>query len=568
MSASSNALLETALRQHPALLALGRSLVGSAGEDLVQDALLAAVRHPRPVANPLAWFRRVLKNRAVSQHRSASRRRDREERNEVQDDPESPELLTQRTQILDALLEEWASLEAPYAETLRLRFEEELTAREIGERQDCPTNTASWRVREGVSRLRARLDERFGDRQHWLGALVAVPGLTSGVPKAAATTTHPMKTASILAIATISVTAAVATLAKSSMESSPASSPTRPALAAESPAGPPKGEHSSRAANPSVPGGMPTALASGPTDTRALAAEFPVSYGVMIESRGTGREDCAEEISELASLGREVYPGCAEDAGFDPQAKFSMEVEYASVDGQRTRTAKPSLSGSEGEQIVACLEDQLLSEEIDLSAFSGRLTLMFRPLGADEESPAAMAGRASALPAQVFPEFDLAWRGSPNAAATVLECVDPDCPFTRRAAASVDRLLDEHDGEVRVAQLQRPLPMHDGARKKSRALIAAAAHRQYWAAADYMHMHPGRFGNDDFRALATELDLDPDAFLRKIDSEDTAHALDQQEEACMAAGARGTPTFFVEGHRMAGAVPYEALEMLVEQQAD
>ena len=163
-----------------------------------------------------------------------------------------------------------------------------------------------------------------------------------------------------------------------------------------------------------------------------------------------------------------------------------MEVEYASVDGQRTRTAKASLAGSEGEQIVACLENHFLSEEIDLSPFSGRLTLTFRPLGADEESPVAMAGKASALPAQVLPEFDLPWRGNPNAATTVLECVDPDCPFTRRAAASVDRLLDEHAGEVRVAQLQRPLPMHDGARRKSRALIAAAVHGQYWDAADYM----------------------------------------------------------------------------------
>lgn len=569
VSASSNALLETALRQQPALLALGRSLVGSAGEDLVQDALLAAVRHPRPVTNPLAWCRRVLKNRAVSRHRTATRRQDREERCGAPDDPESLESLAARTQILDALVEEWAKLEAPYAETLRLRFEEGLTAREIGERLDCPTNTASWRLREGVSRLRARLDERFGDRRHWLGALVAVPGVTSGVPKAAATTTHPMKTISalLLAATAVTVTAVAANASEPQNDRSDGADGVGAAAVSSNATVPNAHRQGSTAmGSPAMGRGKATEDDMASAESRAPFGDLPVGYGVMIETAGTGMEACGEEIGDLASIGRDVYAGCAEDAGFDPQSEFSMAVSFASLDGEQTRAVQEGGSEQGGSALASCLEAQLFDAEMELSGFSGTLTFMFRSLRPDEESPQAIAARASALPAEVFPELDIAWRGPADAPMTVLECIDPDCPFTRRAAASLDRLLDEHDGRVRVAQLQQPLAMHAGARRKSRALVAAANHDGYWAAADYLHTHPGPFDNEDFGALAAELDLDAATFLQEIDSADTEAALVAQEEACAVAGSRGTPTFFVEGHRMPGAVPYEALDALVDQQ--
>ena len=162
MPGSSNAVSIAAERHYAALVSLGRHLVGADGADLVQDTLLAAIHNTRPVSNPLGWLRQAMRNRAISKHRGARRRQQREHWASSEPElPPTPEEQVARSQLLDALHEEWSALPAAYEEALRLRFEDGLTAREIGQHQGCPTNTASWRVREGLKRLRERLDRRL-----------------------------------------------------------------------------------------------------------------------------------------------------------------------------------------------------------------------------------------------------------------------------------------------------------------------------------------------------------------------------------------------------------------------
>ena len=74
------------LRHGGFLRRLARSLVRDehAAEDLVQQAWLSALeKPPRPGTAPgtvRAWLSRIVRNRAISQHREAARRRLAEER--------------------------------------------------------------------------------------------------------------------------------------------------------------------------------------------------------------------------------------------------------------------------------------------------------------------------------------------------------------------------------------------------------------------------------------------------------------------------------------------------------
>jgi RNA polymerase sigma-70 factor (ECF subfamily) len=79
---STAALEDLARREFRSLVALGAALTGSlaVGEELAQEALLAAVRHWGKVQayeRPEAWLRRVVINAARSQQRRRVRERDR-----------------------------------------------------------------------------------------------------------------------------------------------------------------------------------------------------------------------------------------------------------------------------------------------------------------------------------------------------------------------------------------------------------------------------------------------------------------------------------------------------------
>lgn len=179
-----------ALLAHAAWLRrLARSLVGdgAAADDLVQEAWVAALRRPPDADRPLRpWLRRVLENAARFRWRGEANRAAREAHVvALADDatPSSDELLVRHEaqQLLARLVGE---LGEPYRSTILLRYAEGLEPTEIARRQGVPAGTVRWRVKEGLARLRAKLDEAHGgDRRAWmivLGPLAVPRGATTG----------------------------------------------------------------------------------------------------------------------------------------------------------------------------------------------------------------------------------------------------------------------------------------------------------------------------------------------------------------------------------------------------
>ena len=66
-------LLEELMRKHGAALELFAGQWTTMPEDCVQEAFLQLVREPKTPDRPLAWLYRVVRNRAISWRRSATR---------------------------------------------------------------------------------------------------------------------------------------------------------------------------------------------------------------------------------------------------------------------------------------------------------------------------------------------------------------------------------------------------------------------------------------------------------------------------------------------------------------
>lgn len=478
--------------------------------------------------------------------------------------PPTPEEQAARTQLLDALHAEWTTLDAPYQEALRLRFEDGLTAREIGQRQGCPTNTASWRVREGLKRLRERLDRRFEERKHWLGVLVAVPGVLSVPPPAVPTPPWTMKILASLLVLTSATVVGVTTY--NAADAVQTVQPTPSAGHASASSGP---RHAGAVAASRTSARTPNSPLQTSDEARRDGDELDTPpYGVQIKKRGRGMDSCGDEITELASLSRVVAQGCAADQHADPGETITFEAAFTlDTDGRSQLMTVSHEHNPANARVGACIADALFPDPGTeyTPGFEGTLEFTLRSLDEAELSPehivSATLGREP-----VAPNADgLSWRGSPDASVDVVACIDPDCPLARASQATMDQVLDTFDGTVRVAHLQNPLPMHPGADRKSRALVVAREHGAFWAASDYLHMHPGPMTTADFATMAQAIDLQPAPFLAALESDETAAALKDEQARCEAVAGRGSPTFFVEGYRVVGAQPFEVFELLLQR---
>jgi RNA polymerase sigma factor (sigma-70 family) len=169
---------EELLRHSAWMRDLARVLVGdrASGDDLVQDAFVASLRHP-PEGEPRPWFRRVMQNLNRMRARGEIRRLAREAGVASEATAPSPEQLLERAETERLLAALVCELAEPYRATLVLRYYEGHSAAEIAEMQGVPAGTVRWRLKQAVDELRRRLDEKHnGDRRAWSLALLPIAG--------------------------------------------------------------------------------------------------------------------------------------------------------------------------------------------------------------------------------------------------------------------------------------------------------------------------------------------------------------------------------------------------------
>lgn len=177
---------------------------------------------------------------------------------------------------------------------------------------------------------------------------------------------------------------------------------------------------------------------------------------------------------------------------------------------------------------------------------------------AAEGQAAAPADAANGIPAT------MPWKGAANAAVTILEVSDFQCPFCSRVGPALKDLLAAYPNDVRIVWANQPLPFHDNA--KPAAIASLAAHRQgkFWEMHDKMFANQQGLTQDNFEKWAKELGLDVEKF--KTDQKDPTLAtqVDREQAAANATGAGGTPSFFIGGKLLQGALPLDEFKKAVD----
>ncbi|MDX2194418.1 MAG: thioredoxin domain-containing protein [Gemmatimonadales bacterium] len=186
----------------------------------------------------------------------------------------------------------------------------------------------------------------------------------------------------------------------------------------------------------------------------------------------------------------------------------------------------------------------------------------------------AAALAAAPLAAQAAPgTIAQRTKGSATAPVTVYEMSDFQCPYCRRFALETFPALESEyvrAGKVRWVFVNLPLTqIHPNAAPAAILAVCAAQQRRFWPVHDVLFRtqatwaplkDPAAF----FRSLADSAQLDRsalDACMTKGEAEAEVRA---DAEGAARAGARGTPSFYIEGLFAPGAVPLEAFRQVLD----
>jgi protein-disulfide isomerase len=168
-------------------------------------------------------------------------------------------------------------------------------------------------------------------------------------------------------------------------------------------------------------------------------------------------------------------------------------------------------------------------------------------------------------PPRVAVEGDGPALGPAEAAVTIVEFSDFQCPFCERAIPVLKELRERYPNDVRVVYRHFPLDsIHPRARPAAEASLCAHDQGKFWPYHDKLFENPAALADDDLRRYATELELDADRFERCVAERPHREAVEADAAAASEAGVNGTPAFFVNGIFIEGAQPASAFIELID----
>jgi protein-disulfide isomerase len=164
-------------------------------------------------------------------------------------------------------------------------------------------------------------------------------------------------------------------------------------------------------------------------------------------------------------------------------------------------------------------------------------------------------------------------KGSPDAPVVMYEMSDFQCPYCRSFTLETMPGL-EHEfiapGKVRLVFINFPLiNVHMNTMAAAQVAMCAARQGKFWPTHDRLFEHqpewavlkdPGPY----FLALADSAGVDHAQFAACVSSGATRPAIEADVAAARRAGARSTPTFYIEGGLIEGAAPLAAFRAALD----
>ena len=173
--------------------------------------------------------------------------------------------------------------------------------------------------------------------------------------------------------------------------------------------------------------------------------------------------------------------------------------------------------------------------------------------------------------------------GPENAKVTVIEFSDYQCPYCGAAAGTHEQLINQFqtrdptwkpavpelealakEGTIRYVFKNYPLGFHENAEKAAEAGLCAEEEGKFWEYHDLLYKNQEALTVTDLKKYATQIGINKQKFDECLDSGRMKTRVEEDMSDGTKAGVSGTPTYFINGIVMEGAVSFEDIKKVIE----
>ena len=164
-------------------------------------------------------------------------------------------------------------------------------------------------------------------------------------------------------------------------------------------------------------------------------------------------------------------------------------------------------------------------------------------------------------------------KGRPDAPVTVYEMSDFQCPYCRDFALTTFPILEREyveTGKVRFVYINLPLTsLHPNAPAAAAVAVCAARQGHFWSMHDLLFRHQDGWAKlavprPYFLVLGDSAGVDRGRLASCLASPDPAAEVAADAQRAGRAGARSTPTFYIEGALLEGAAPVAVFRTVLD----
>lgn len=161
-------------------------------------------------------------------------------------------------------------------------------------------------------------------------------------------------------------------------------------------------------------------------------------------------------------------------------------------------------------------------------------------------------------------------RGNPSAEITLVEFSDLQCPFCQRFHPTAQQALQEYGDKIRWVYKHFPLdnihPEASPAAEAAECVWEQKGDEAFWTFTDRVFEDQDRIGSALYREIAGNLGVNLAQFDTCVSQRKYKDKVAQDYQQGIQAGVTGTPGSFVNGVPVKGAVPYEVLKSVIEEE--
>ena len=171
---------------------------------------------------------------------------------------------------------------------------------------------------------------------------------------------------------------------------------------------------------------------------------------------------------------------------------------------------------------------------------------------------------ASSAWAQTIGGRPLPVHGDETAVVEIVEVSDFQCPHCAKVQTTLAEVARAYPSKVRFTFVQQPLSFHDRALPAALATVVAQSEGKFWDFAKLLFAEQAQISAENTRSIATRLGIERariDAVMRNPAAIAFVRA---NRKVASSVGARGTPTFFINGTAIRGAKPLERFKAIID----